>query len=71
MADSGDDRGGKEPDNPFLTKDDLIARVKGQMFPKGKQFAPSLVMWGDPHGEAVDVDELDHLSAPDEDGEGE
>ena len=55
------------PEDPFLTKEDLIAHLKGQMFPKGKQFAPSLVMWGDPHGHEHDVDALDHLSKPDED----
>ena len=54
-------------DDPFLTKEDLIAHLKGQMFPKGKQFAPSLVMWGDPHGHEHDVDALDHLSKPEED----
>ena len=54
-------------DAPFLTKDDLIAHLKGQMFPKGKNFAPSLVMWGDPHGDEHDVDNLEHLSKPDED----
>jgi len=55
------------PDTPFLTKDDLVARLKGQMFPKGKQFAPSLVMWGDPHSEQHDVDQLDHMSPPEDD----
>ncbi len=59
----------KEPDNPFLTKEDLVAHLKGKMFPKGKQFAPSLIMWGDPHGEEVDVDNLAHMSKPDEDDE--
>ncbi len=57
----------KSSDDPFLTKEDLIAHLKGQMFPKGKQFAPSLVMWGDPHGHEHDVDELDHLSKPEDD----
>ena len=57
----------RKEESPFLTKDDLIARVKGQMFPKGKQFAPSLVMWGDPHGEEEDIDHLEHLSKPEED----
>jgi len=56
----------KQPEDPFLTKEDLIAHLKGQMFPKGKQFAPSLVMWGDPHGEEHDIDELEHLSKPEE-----
>ncbi len=56
----------KQPEDPFLTKEDLIAHLKGQMFPKGKQFAPSLVMWGDPHGDEHDIDELEHLSKPDE-----
>ena len=59
--------GGKPDDQPFLTKDDLIARMKGQMFPKGKQFAPSLVMWGDPHGGEHDIDRLDHMSKPEDD----
>ena len=62
MAD-GDDKSG----DPFLSKEDLIAHMKGRMFPKGKQFAPSLVMWGDPHGEEHDIDNLEHMSAPDED----
>ncbi|MEL6529920.1 MAG: hypothetical protein AAFQ27_08150 [Pseudomonadota bacterium] len=53
--------------DPFLTKDDLIAHLKGQMFPKGKKFAPSLVMWGDPHGGEQDIDHLDHLQPPDAD----
>ncbi len=57
----------KTPEDPFLSKEDLIAHLKGQMFPKGKQFAPSLVMWGDPHGHEHDVDDLDHLSKPEED----
>ena len=56
-----------KPRDPFLTKEDLIAHLKGKMFPKGKQFAPSLVMWGDPHDEAHDLDHLDHLDPPDED----
>ena len=51
-------------DPVFLTREDLIAHMKGKMFPKGKQFAPSLVMWGDPHGEPHNVDELDHLAPP-------
>ncbi|MEM1051886.1 MAG: hypothetical protein AAGI28_07310 [Pseudomonadota bacterium] len=54
--------------NPFLTQEDLIARMRGKMFPKGKQFAPSLVMWGDPHGHDEDIDALSHLSPPEEDG---
>lgn len=58
---------GKDSDDPFLTKEDLIAHLRGQMFPKGKQFAPSLVMWGDPHGHEHDVDDLEHLSKPEED----
>lgn len=53
-------------DTPFLTKQDLIAHLKGSMFPKGKSFAPSLVMWGDPHGEEVDLDHLDHMSPPED-----
>ncbi|MBD2841781.1 hypothetical protein [Erythrobacter rubeus] len=53
-------------DNPFLSKDDLIAHLKGKMFPRGKHFAPSLVMWGDPHGEEHDVDHLEHMPKPDE-----
>ncbi len=57
----------KKAADPFLTKEDLIAHMKGRMFPKGKQFAPSLVMWGDPHGEEVDIDRLDHMSKPDDD----
>ena len=59
----------KEPaqEDPFLTKEDLIAHLKGQMFPKGKQFAPSLVMWGDPHGHEHDVDALEHMAKPEED----
>ncbi|MDJ0642529.1 MAG: hypothetical protein QNJ15_06915 [Erythrobacter sp.] len=60
----GDERKSKDP---FLTKDDLIARLKGKMFPKDKQFAPSLVMWGDPHGDEHDIDRLDHLEPPEED----
>jgi len=67
--------GGPEAENPFLTKEDLIAHLKGTMFPKGKGFAPSLVMWGDPHGETVDVDTLAHLpphdaEEPERDNEG-
>jgi hypothetical protein len=54
-------------ENPFLTKEDLIAHLKGTMFPKGKAFAPSLVMWGDPHGEEIDVDHLDHMTPPEDD----
>ncbi len=59
-----------KPDNPFLTKEELVAHLKGQMFPKDKQFAPSLVMWGDPHGEEADIDHLDHMAPPD-DGPGD
>ena len=55
-----------KPEDPFLNKDDLIAHLKGKMFPKGKNFAPSLIMWGDPHGEEHDIDHLDHLEPPDE-----
>ena len=55
------------PDDPFLSKEDLIARMKGKMFPKGKNFAPSLIMWGDPHGEEHDIDHLDHLNPPEQD----
>ncbi|MEM1196828.1 MAG: hypothetical protein AAGH57_12045 [Pseudomonadota bacterium] len=54
--------------DPFLTREDLIKRLAGQMMPKGKHFAPSLVMWGDPHGHEIDIDALEHLSGPD-DGE--
>ncbi|WP_108790674.1 hypothetical protein [Erythrobacter sp. Alg231-14] len=61
MADKPND-----PANPFLTKEELIAHLKGSMFPKGKAFAPSLVMWGDPHGEEVDLDHLDHMEPPEE-----
>lgn len=57
----------QKPDDPFLSKEDLIAHMKGRMFPEGKQFAPSLVMWGDPHGEEPDIDHLDHMSKPGED----
>ncbi len=68
MGKSDNSKGNIE--SPFLTKNDLIARVKGQMFPKGKQFAPSLVMWGDPHGDDLgkeeDLDHLEHLSKPEE-----
>ncbi|MFL0356584.1 hypothetical protein ACI5KX_08885 [Erythrobacter sp. GH1-10] len=57
--------------DPFLTSEDLIAHMKGRMFPKGKQFAPSLVMWGDPHGDHAgdqsDIDNLDHMSKPEDD----
>ncbi len=60
----GDDA--PKADNPFLTKEELVAHLKGQMFPKGKQFAPSLVMWGDPHGEGDDIDYLDHMAPPEE-----
>ena len=63
MADEGADK-----DNPFLTKEDLVARMKGAMFPKGKKFAPSLVMWGDPHGEEADLDHLEHMEPPEDDG---
>ncbi len=59
--------GDQKPEEPFLTREDLIARLKGKMFPKGKNFAPSLVMWGDPHGDEHDVDHLDHLAPPEED----
>ncbi len=61
--------GGQPPEgeNLFLTKEELVAHLKGAMFPKGKAFAPSLVMWGDPHGEEVDVDHLDHMSPPEDD----
>ena len=58
--------GKPDPDSPFLTKEDLIAHLKGSMFPKGKVFAPSLVMWGNPHGDEIDVDNLDHMSPPEE-----
>ncbi|MBV7267059.1 hypothetical protein [Erythrobacter ani] len=57
----------KPADNPFLSKDDLIAHLKGQMFPKDKHFAPSLVMWGDAQAEVHDVDRLEHMSKPDAD----
>ena len=57
----------EKPGNPFLTKDDLIARLKGKVFPEGKNFAPSLIMWGDPHGEEHDIDRLDHLAPPEDD----
>ncbi|QFT77912.1 hypothetical protein [Erythrobacter sp. THAF29] len=60
-------KGEDEGSDPFLTKEDLIAHMKGKMFPKGKQFAPSLVMWGDPHGEEHDIDNLEHMSKPDDD----
>lgn len=53
-------------DDPFLTKEDLIKHLAGQMMPEGKKFAPSLVMWGDPHGDEVDIDALEHLSAPED-----
>ncbi|MEM6909801.1 MAG: hypothetical protein AAF494_14095 [Pseudomonadota bacterium] len=53
--------------NPFLTKEDLIKHLAGQMFPQGKNFAPSLVMWGDPHHEERDLDHLDHLAPPETD----
>lgn len=52
--------------DPFLSKEELVAHLKGAMFPKGKRFAPSLVMWGDPHGEEHDIDALEHLSGPDD-----
>ena len=58
-----------EADGEFLTKEELVAHLKGAMFPKGKRFAPSLVMWGDPHGEDHDLDHLEHMEAPDEDAE--
>ncbi len=58
-----------DSENSFLTKEDLIAHLKGSMFPKGKSFAPSLVMWGDSHGEEVDVDRLDHMSPPEEESD--
>ena len=64
------DQGEQSQGDPFLGKEDLIARMKGRMFPKGKQLAPSLVMWGDPHagdaGSGHDIDHLDHMSKPDE-----
>lgn len=56
-------------DGEFLTKEELVAHLKGAMFPKGKKFAPSLVMWGDPHGEEADLDHLEHMEPPDEDGD--
>ena len=59
-----------EKENEFLTKEELVAHLKGAMFPKGKKFAPSLVMWGDPHGEETDLDHLEHMEPPEED-EGE
>lgn len=70
MADDANTSTGKGGENnPFLTKDDLIAHLKGAMFPAGKQFAPSLVMWGDPHGEDEDIDHLEHLQPPEDDVE--
>ena len=66
MADN--DKPESAPDNPFLTKEDLIRKLAGQIMPKGKPFAPSLVMWGDPHGHEADIDALEHLSAPDDEG---
>ncbi|MEM8726767.1 MAG: hypothetical protein AAGE86_14725 [Pseudomonadota bacterium] len=61
----------KSREDLFLTREDLIAHLKGKMFPKGKQFAPSLVMWGDPHGEGEghDLDRLVHLEPPEEDAD--
>lgn len=56
-----------KPEDPFLSKDDLIAHLNGKTFPKGKRFAPSLVMWGDPHGVERDLDRLDHLEPPEDD----
>ncbi len=56
-------------ESPFLTKEDLVSHLKGSMFPKGKVFAPSLVMWGDPHSEEVDIDHLDHMAPPEEEAE--
>ncbi|WP_299192619.1 hypothetical protein [uncultured Erythrobacter sp.] len=62
MADEG-----PKAENSFLTKEDLVAHLKGAMFPKGKKFAPSLVMWGDLHGDEQDLDHLDHMEPPEED----
>ena len=60
--------GGKpDADSGYLTKEELVAHLKGAMFPKGKKFAPSLVMWGDPHGEEGDLDHLEHMEPPEED----
>ncbi|MEO0461871.1 MAG: hypothetical protein AAF127_01990 [Pseudomonadota bacterium] len=64
---------GEQTSDQFLTKEDLVRHLAGTMMPKGKKFAPSLVMWGDPHGAQHDIDRLDHLSPPDDpndDGEG-
>ncbi|MEM6494918.1 MAG: hypothetical protein AAF650_11120 [Pseudomonadota bacterium] len=68
------DKDKSEPNSqdPFLTKEDLIKHLAGQMMPAGKKLAPSLVMWGDPHGDEVDIDALEHLSAPeDQDQDGD
>jgi len=54
----------------FVTKAELVAHMKGAMFPTGKRFAPSLVMWGDPHAQDHDIDALEHLSGPEEHPEG-
>ena len=58
-----------ERTSEFLTREELVAHLKGAMFPKGKRFAPSLVMWGDPHGEEHDLDHLEHMEPPEEDEE--